>query len=153
MDVPTQADIRADARRTFRWSSILPGILWGLATYQAIAVLERPTTIGTARLLWALLPLPFMVWGFLSWGKTDNRQSEFEREVNQQAAAFAYRLTIFWLFGLAVLNAAVGLPMEVWTPISGVRDTIGWKDLVMLPPLFFSLIGYIVVRRKVFPRQ
>lgn len=153
MEIPSTEDIKADAKRTFRWSAVLPAVLWVLACFHAISVLQRPDTAGTTRFFWALLPLPLMVWGFRAWGKAEERNSEYERALNQEAAAFAYRLTIFWLFAVALLNAAVGFPMEVWTPIPGVRDTIDWADLVLLPPLFFTFIGFMVVRRRVFRRK
>ncbi|MES2305934.1 MAG: hypothetical protein V4558_10510 [Gemmatimonadota bacterium] len=153
MEVPTTEDIKADAKRAFRWSTLLPSTLWVLATFQAIARLKHPELVGTGRLFWALLPLPLMVWAFWAWEKAEKRNSEFERVVNLQATTYAYRLTVFWLFGVVLLNAAVGFPIEVWTPIPGLRDTIGWTELIMLPPLFFSFIGYMVVHRRVFPKK
>ena len=53
--------------------------------------------------------------------------------IEGRAAVVAFRLTIFWLFGLVLLDAAFGLPLEIPAPFGLPADTLGWKEAAIAP--------------------
>jgi len=149
---PTTEDIRADAKRTFRWAYLLPIWLWMGAFFVAKHQLENHARVGTPRLMWFLLPLPFMIWAFWSWGASERLQDEFARAVSGRAAVVAVRCIVFFAWFLALLDAAYGMPLRIPAPFGLPDEHFGWVEAAFV--IMFIIVGTnIRETSKVFPRK
>jgi hypothetical protein len=149
---PTAADIRADARRHFRWWTFLVNIAFVFALFHAIEVLGDGDLSERARFWWIAIPAGLLPLAYWSWARQTRRQDELERAVEGRAAVVAFRLTIFWLFAIALLHAAVGLPLTIPGPFGLPDDQLGWQEVAFVP-LFFWIFAWIRERRRVFPKR
>jgi len=149
---PTLADIRADSRRHFRWLPFAVNIAFVAMLFLAMSALEKPELSGTARLLWVAIPASLLPGAYWAWAQQTKRQDELERAVEGRAAVVALRLTLFWLFALGLVHAAVGLPLTIPGPFGLPDDQLGWREIVLVP-LFFWMFAWIRERRRVFPKR
>jgi hypothetical protein len=149
---PSKQDILADAKRSFRWRHMLSNLLWMPALFIAIRHLNDPTVVGNSRLLWFLAPLPFFVLAYWSWASLERTRDELQQAMNGRAAVVAFRLTLFWLFALVLVDAAVGLPVRIPGPFGLPDDTFGWMEAAMVP-LFFMVGAGVREQMRVFPRR
>ncbi len=130
-------DILADARRLRSRPLNIAQVLWAPVLWLAITILHSPEMIGATRTFWTVLPLPFLVLGFWATGAREKRMDEYQLAVERAAGSLAFRFTLFWLFGLVLLNASVGLPTMMWAPFGKPRDEFGWFDAAFIPVLFY----------------
>lgn len=146
METPSKEDIAADFKRNRGLRFSLAGALWMMVFYLSYNRLHDATVQGNARLFWALLPVPFFILGFWGWGVGERMGDELTRRISDEASAFAFRFTIFWLFGLALVDAAIGLPHR-----DPAGDLFGWKEAAIFP-LFAWGFGFFRAHRKYFPQ-
>ena len=148
----TAADLRADAKRHFRWKHAIPNLVWLIALYTALWRLDDPTLVGASRTLWLVIPLVLFIPAYWAWARAEGLKDEMNRAIDGRAAVVALRLTIFWLFALALLDAAVGLPLTIPGPFGLPEDTLGWFEAAFVP-LFMWMFAGIRERRRVLPKQ
>jgi hypothetical protein len=151
-DRPTVADLRADAKRHFRWKHVVPSVVWMLALHSALSRLQDPALTGTARTLWIVIPALLFVPAYWAWSAGERLHDEMNRAINGRAAIVALRLTIFWLFALTLVDAAVGLPLTIPGPFGLPDDTLGWFEAAFVP-LFLWMFAWIREHRRVFPKS
>jgi chromate transport protein ChrA len=147
----TADDFRADAKRHFRWKYVLPSGVWMIVLLQAIERLQDPTLVGTPRTLWIVVPALLFIPAYWAWAAAERLQDEMNRAINGRAAIVAFRFTLFWLFALALLDAAVGLPHMVPGPFGLPDETFGWFEAGFVP-MFFWMFAWIRERRRVLPQ-
>jgi hypothetical protein len=147
--LPTTADALADARRSFRWRHIVPNILWPLAVLVGINRLNDPDLVGSARIWWTLGPFALFPFAWWAWTAQKRLRSEFEQEIDRKAATFAFQFTVFWLFGLALLDAAYGLPTVIPVPFGLPGDPFGWKEAALAPLLVWA-VAFAFFHRRAF---
>ena len=147
----TAADLRADAKRNFRWKYVVPSVIWILVLSQAIERLTDPTTTGSARTAWIVIPALLFIPAYWAWAAGERLRDEMDRAISGRAAIVAFRLTIFWLFALALLDAAVGLPLRIPAPFGLPDDTLGWWEAAFVP-LFFWMFAGIREHRRMIPK-
>ncbi len=148
MERPTLSDMKADAKRNFRWRYFLPNTLWIPAFYQAISRLHNPAVTGNARLFWGLMPIPFLALAIWSWHAINRASGELERAISQESTSLAFIWTVFWLFGLVLLDAAVGLPLRIPGPFGLPDESLGWPEAAFVPILLWVVAGIITTHRR-----
>ena len=148
----TADDFRADAKRHFRWKYFVPSLMWILVLGEAIRRLQDPALVGSARIWWLVVPALLFIPAYWAWAAAEGLQDEMNRAINGRAAVVAFRFTIFWLFGLALLDAAVGLPLEIPAPFGLPEDSLGWWEAGFVP-LFFWGYAWVRERRRLLPRR
>ncbi|MDX2260829.1 MAG: hypothetical protein SFU84_03930 [Gemmatimonadales bacterium] len=154
MDVerPTTEDMRADLKRTFRWAHMFPIWLWMAAFFVAKHQLNSHTPLGSSRVLWFLLPLPFMIWAFWGWRASERVQDEFARAITGRAAVVAVRCIVFFIWFLALIDAAYGMPLRIPAPFGLPDEEFGWVEAAFV--IMFIVVGTgIRETSKVFPKK
>ena len=109
----TWADVREAARRNIGWSTIIT-VLWIVVWGAALKQLSSPDLAVSTRVLWCLLPVPFIaaeVWHMM---RKVARSTEMERRVSEQAAGYAFALTIAFYMLLGLVNIAFPISPENW---------------------------------------
>jgi hypothetical protein len=149
---PTAEDLRADAKRGFRWANIVPIWIWMAAFFIAKHQLENRNWVGAPHLMWFLFPLPFMLWAFWRWGAAERLQDEFARAVSGRAAVVAVRCIIFFMWLLALIDAAYGMPISIPAPFGLPDEKFGWLEAAFV--IMFIVVGTgIRETSKVFPKK
>src|SRR5687767_9211630 len=110
---PSTTELVSDARAQLRWQSIVFGVGLAVSYLLAMRRLGDPDTMGGARLFWVALPFAFFLGVAWEARRRWERQSEFELEVVRRASTISFHFTVCWLFALALLDAAIGLPAEL----------------------------------------
>jgi len=149
MTRPSLADLRADARREPLWIKLLTGT-WLLAFLVAVHQLADPDLVGSARALWAIVPVPFVLISMWAWKTLKARFSELEHAVLLEASYFAFRASLYLIFTCALLDAALGLPLSI--TVLGDTSVLGWNEAAFATLVFF-LIGWVRAYSRIFPRK
>jgi hypothetical protein len=145
---PTLSDLRSDAGDSFPWRLLL-GVLMAGTYLFAMRHLADPTVVGNWRLFWIMLPVGTFLLVTLASKNRAKPRPEFELEVSRRASTVAFQFTIVWLLGLALLDAAIGLPTFVPGPFGLSGDTLGWLEAAMVSLLVYG-VAFARIHRRLF---
>lgn len=95
---------------------LVRGILWMSLYGISRGLLELDIQSSAARVAIALIPTPFFVWWLWTWMDGVNRMDELERRIELEALAFAFPITVVLLMTLGLLDVAVPLSQDDWSP-------------------------------------
>ena len=103
--------VSRDPGRALKWSVVL----W-LLSYLAIrGALEGDAITGWARVVAALVPLPFFVTFLVSFIRTVRGMDELERRIQLEGLAVAFPLTLVLLMTLGLVQVARPLDPDDWS--------------------------------------
>ena len=107
---------------------LVRGVLWMLVYAVSRGLLELDIAPVAARIVIALLPVPFFVWWLWTWMKGVRQMDELERRIELEAFAFAFPVAVVLLMTLGLLDLARPLNPDDWS----LRHV--WA---MMPALYF----------------
>jgi hypothetical protein len=132
----TRADLR-QAWQQMRWWQPLAGILVVAAIRYSQWQLDLGGHSPAARIWWALLPLPFLVFTVWSIIRTERSKSELERQIAYAAAMKALLVTAIGLVALGQIDTAFSLGGSAWR----------YRDLWLIPLLAYFVFGVLELKR------
>ena len=107
-------------KRIYGIRLLVRGLLWISIYALSRGLLELDIAGPAARVAIALLPVPFFAWWLWTWMKGVSEMDELERRIELEALAFAFPLAVILLMTLGLLDVAIGLnpndfsPRHVW---------------------------------------
>ena len=134
-EMPGRAD-GAGARRS-GWVVPITGLLWAASFMAARGALEAVEFGSASAVVIALLPVPFFAVFLGCLIAAVRRSDELEKQIQLEALAFAYPLTMLGLMLLGLLELAVDLNADNWS----------YRHVWALLPLFY-FAGLAMARRR-----
>jgi hypothetical protein len=95
---------------------LVRGILWISIWALSRGLLEMDLEPAALRVAIALLPVPFFVWWLWTWMMGVSQMDELERRIQLEALAFAFPLALVLLMTLGLLDLAIELNPDDWSP-------------------------------------
>jgi len=92
------------------------GLLWGAIYLLSRGLLELSIEPRALRVAIALLPVPFFVWWLWTWMQGVSKMDELERRIELEALAFAFPIAVTILMTLGLLDLAMPLNPDDWSP-------------------------------------
>jgi hypothetical protein len=128
---------QAVSGRRSDWIVAAVGVVWILMYFAARVVLKQFEMETWARVAVALLPMgPFAVF-LLLFIRGLRQLDELKRQIQLEALAIAFPLTILLLMTLGLLQRAIDLPFEDWS----------YAHVWTFLPIFYFLGLWVSARR------
>ena len=124
-------------RQVYGTRLLMRGLLWMSMFFLSRGLLELEIGGATARVLVALLPMPFFAWYLWTWMKGVSRMDELQRRIELEALGFAFPSALLVLATLGLLDVAITLNADDFS----VRNT--W---LIMPILYY--IGLWLAKRR-----
>lgn len=142
-------DAVADAKRMLDWRSLLVRAGYVIAMIVSLTQLQSADLTDAMRLGWILLPIPFLLAGFVEWGRYEQKADELQREILRDANSVAFRSTLLVLCALLLVERAFGLPHTVQLGAGLPPLTIAWDSALVLALLAWAVTFSLAHRRRV----
>ena len=132
----TSDDVRDGFQRVRWWDVPLPFLFYGSLRWSQHALVLGGQSLGL-RIVWMLLPVPFLVLSIWSIIARERRKSELERHMSRAAAEKALLVTFAGLVLLGQVDTTFALAGSGWR----------YRDLWLLP-----LFVWVVFSMREFRR-
>src|SRR5689334_8073343 len=99
-------------RQVYGTRLLVRGLLWVSIYLLSRGLLEMSFAPSWARVVIALLPVPFFVWYLWTWFKGAAAMDELQRRIELEALGFAFPAAIVFLMTIGLIDLAVTLPAE-----------------------------------------
>lgn len=101
-----------DHRRVYGARLLVRGLLWVSISLLSRGILKLAFAPDWARVVIALLPIPFFVWYLVTWSKGAAAMDELQRRIELEALGFAFPATAVFLMTIGLLDLAITLPPD-----------------------------------------
>jgi hypothetical protein len=142
-------DAVADAKRMLDWRGLLVRTSYVVAMLVSLTQLQAAGLTDAMRIGWMVLPIPFLVAGFIEWGRHERKADELQRATVRDANGVAFRSTLLVLCAMALIERAYGLPLVVQVAAGLPALTIAWDSALLLALLAWAVSFSFAHRRRV----